>query len=234
MKTCLVLRHLAFEDLGVFEPVLRESGFVPDYRQAGVDRITDDEIAGAALVIVLGGPVGVYESDKYPWLTEEIRLVRERLAAGRPIIGICLGAQLMAAALGARVYPGPAKEVGWGAVTLTPEGLDSALVPLVGAPVLHWHGDTFDLPAGAVRLASTAITPNQAFAVGDHALALQFHVEADPERIECWLIGHTGELAALGIAPGDIRDRTHRVGQAAAEAGRAVLRRWLARIRLVV
>lgn len=231
MKTCLVIRHVAFEDLGIFEPALRDAGFAVDYRQAGVDAVTPEAMSAADLVVVLGGPIGVYETDKYPWLNDEIALIRGRLDAKKPLLGVCLGAQLMAAALGARVYPGPAKEIGWGAITLTPEGRDSALAPF-GSPeagVLHWHGDTFDLPAGAVRLASTAITPNQAFAIGDHALALQFHIEADPARIECWLIGHTGELDRLGIAPETLREQTRRAGAAATSAGLDTLRRWLAR-----
>ena len=236
MKTCLVIRHVAFEDLGIFESVLWAAGFEVVYRQAGIDAVSESEFLGVPLAIVLGGPIGVYETDKYPWVADEVALIRARLAAGKPLLGVCLGAQLMAAALGARVYPGPAKEIGWGAVTLTDAGLASALAPLAepGAEVLHWHGDTFDLPAGAVRLASTALTPNQAFVVGDTALALQFHVEADPAGIERWLIGHTCELDHAGIAPEMIRAQTRRAAPGAVRAGREVLRRWLAATGLAV
>ena len=228
---CITVRHVAFEDLGVFEPELRRSGWSIEYRQAGVDAVTPDEWTHADLVVVLGGPIGAYEVDAYPWLADLVDGMRGRIRAGRPLIGICLGAQLMAAATGARVLPGRRKEIGWGEVTLTAAGRDSPLRHLAGVPVLHWHGDTFDLPAGTESLASTAITPNQAFAIGSHALALQFHPEADAARIEAWLIGHTVELAAAGCDVGVLRAASQAHGAAAAEAGRALLRDWLARLR---
>ncbi|XUJ33596.1 glutamine amidotransferase-related protein [Bradyrhizobium japonicum] len=104
---------------------------------------------------MLGGPIGVYETERYPFLTREIDLLERRLAQGLPTLGICLGAQLMAKALGARIYAGGVKEIGWGSVTLTDAGQASSLKPLAeSAPVLHWHGDTFDLPDNAARLAS--------------------------------------------------------------------------------
>jgi len=224
---CLVIRHLAFEDLGVFAPVLTERGYEIDYRQAGVHALTQEEWLAADLGVVLGGPIGVYEQDRYPWLTLEMRRVGQRLRAGKPTLGICLGAQIIAAALGARVYPGTAKEIGWAPVSLTPEGQASPLHHLAGLPVLHWHGDTFDLPAGAQLLASSAITPHQAFAIGDQVLALQFHPEVDAGAIECWLIGHTAELGQAGVDVVALREASQRHGAAAALAGAAVLRDWL-------
>jgi GMP synthase (glutamine-hydrolysing) len=134
------------------------------------------------LLIVLGGPIGAYETDTYPFLAAEIALLERRLMHDRPTLGICLGSQLMAKALGARVFPGPLKEIGWGRIDLTEAGAGSSLASLGSedSEVLHWHGDTFDLPAGAVRLACNANYENQAFAFGQAALALQFHAEADP------------------------------------------------------
>jgi hypothetical protein len=120
------------------------------------------------LLIVLGGPIGAYETDTYPFLAAEIALLERRLMHDRPTLGICLGSQLMAKALGARVFPGPLKEIGWGRIDLTEAGAGSSLASLGSedSEVLHWHGDTFDLPAGAVRLACNANYENQAFAFG--------------------------------------------------------------------
>ena len=174
MKTVLAIRHVAFEDLGGFEAPLKATGYAIRYADMGVDRIAD--LPAPDLLAVLGGPLGAYEDDVYPFLRDEIALIATRLTAGQPTLGICLGAQLMARALGARVYPGPGKEIGWKALALTAPG-EKLLAPLT-VPVLHWHGDTFDLPQGATNLAATDICDHQAFAYGRHALAFQFHPEA--------------------------------------------------------
>jgi GMP synthase-like glutamine amidotransferase len=129
------------------------------------------------LLVCLGGPIGAYEEAAYPFLRDELALIERRLAAARPTLGICLGAQLMARALGARIYPAPAKEIGWGEVRLSEAGQKGPLRHFAGVPVLHWHGDTFDLPKGAELLASTVLCANQAFAFGRYALAFQFHPE---------------------------------------------------------
>lgn len=225
---CLVIRHLAFEDLGIFAPVLQEAGYALRYVQAGVDTLDREEWLKADLAIILGGPIGVGQEDVYPFLREERALTQARMACGRPLLGICLGAQLMAAALGARVYAGRRKEIGWGSVTLTADGRRGALAELDNAPVLHWHGDTFDLPRGAELLASSEITPHQAFSAGKGCLALQFHPEVDAQRMETWLIGHCCELDFAGVSPVGIREDAGRLGNAARNAGQAFLRRWLA------
>ncbi len=133
------------------------------------------------------------------FLREEIGLLEQRLAAGRPTVGICLGAQLMARALGARVHSGPEKEIGFAPVALAGEGRASCLAAFDGSPVLHWHGDAFELPGGAVRLASTRACENQAFAYGRNAIGFQFHPEAGGGGFERWLIGHAFELAQAGV-----------------------------------
>jgi GMP synthase (glutamine-hydrolysing) len=153
-----------------------------------------------------------------------------RLAAGKPTLGICLGAQLMARALGARVYPGRAKEIGWIPLTLTQAGAQ-ILAPFEGHPVLHWHGDVFDLPRGAVNLACTPGCDQQAFAYRGHALAFQFHPEAWPSGFERWLIGHAVEIAATkNISVPQLRAAMREHGAASATRGQTVLADWLSRL----
>ncbi|HEY1506298.1 MAG TPA: glutamine amidotransferase [Stellaceae bacterium] len=227
MSTIIAIRHLVFEDLGSFEGVLKARGHDIRY----IDAVTDDLAAlphdAPAPLFVLGGPIGAYEEALYPFLRDELRFIEKRFAAKLPIFGICLGAQLMARALGARVYPAKAKELGWAPISLADAGQRSVLAPLGSGPVLHWHGDTFDLPHSATRLASTAICENQAFSLGTHALALQFHVEAEAKGLERWYVGHTMELAAEKIAVPTLRIQTQERAPAAAARGNACLTAWL-------
>jgi len=235
MKEVIAIRHLAFENLGTLAPVLSGRGYRVRYLDAGVDDLAGIDPVKPALLVVLGGPIGARQVDQYPFLSKELRLVERRLEAERPILGICLGAQLMALALGSRVYPGETKEIGWGPIRLTAAGRVSCLEPLSACnyQVLHWHGDTFDLPAGARRLASTEVTENQAFALGEYALGLQFHLEVEAAEIERWLVGHAHEIAALeGADPRGIRGDTGRFGPALASSAVSCFQHWLARSRL--
>jgi GMP synthase (glutamine-hydrolysing) len=162
-------------------------------------------------LIVMGGPMGVSESDRYPFLTPEIALIRRAADARLPVLGICLGAQLIAASLGARVFPGPQKEIGWYPVEVTaPEDDLTRGLPLrfMG---FHWHGDTFDLPAGARRLFRSSLYENQGFRWGRNVLALQFHFEVSAEMVGEWLedSGCRAEMAALpDVDPETIRRQT--------------------------
>ena len=227
MKTCLAVRHVAFEDLGLLGPLLAARGYQVRYHDAGIAPFDAQTLVVPDLVVVLGGPIGVYETEAYPFIAAEIAAVAARLAAGKPMLGICLGAQMMAAALGGRVAPGPVKEIGWAPLTLTDAGEASVLAPLGIAPVLHWHGDNCELPAGCTRLASTMHCPVQAFVRRPSQLALQFHLETEPERFESWLIGHTVELGKAGIDPRTLRKQVHALGPATRALGAKVLGSWL-------
>lgn len=234
MKNVLVLRHVSFEDIGTLGEVLAARGLRARTIEVGVDELGIEDPLEPALLVVLGGPIGANEQDRYPWLAEEVGLLHARLQADRPTIGICLGAQLMARALGARVYPGPAKEIGWSPLALTQDGRRSALAPLDGAitSMLHWHGDTFDLPADAILLASTPLCRHQAFAWGTSALGLQCHPEAAAAQLERWLIGHAFELAQAGVSLDDLRAATRRHGPMLARQARESFNRWLGQVGL--
>jgi GMP synthase (glutamine-hydrolysing) len=224
---CIAIRHLKFEDLGSFEEVLIQGGFAVEYLEAGPHALDNWNDDAADLVVVLGGPIGVNEVADYPWLQQEIDLIGHRLRQDRPTLGICLGAQIMAAALGGAVYPGRAKEIGWGPLQLAPAAQNVGLQALAHWDVLHWHGDTFDLPEGASLLASTDLTPHQAFSFGRAALALQFHAEAHGAQMEPWLIGHTLELRNAGIDINQLRQAGLKDAAEKASAGQAMLKQWL-------
>jgi GMP synthase (glutamine-hydrolysing) len=168
-------------------------------------------------LVVLGGPISVYDRDGYPFIDAEIELLSSRLAAQSPTLGICPGAQLMAAALGARVYPGSrGKELGWAPIHTTSNcSIPSWFKPLLKPTlrVLHWHGDTFDLPDGAERLAETADYANQGFVVGNFATALQFfHPEVTVRGLERWYVGHATELAQASVRVPHLREASHTFG----------------------
>ena len=228
MPQTLAIRHVPFEDLGLLGSLLAERRHAVRYVEAPTADFRTVDALAPDLLVVLGGPIGVYENDRYPFIDAEIALLERRLAAGKPTLGICLGSQLMARALGARVYPSGVKEIGWAAIELTSEGAKSCLKHLV-TPVLHWHGDTFDLPAGAIRLASTPACRNQAFSAGPRALALQFHAEALGTPLEAWFVGHACEIDATpAVSVPVLRADTQRFSAALEQAGRACFSAWLA------
>jgi GMP synthase (glutamine-hydrolysing) len=184
--TLLVLQHIACEPPAAFEEELRSRGLELvrvelDEGEAIPER---DDFAG---IVVMGGPMGAYEEDEHPWLAEEKSYLREAVERDVPVWGVCLGAQLLAASLGARVYRGPEAEVGLLPVELTEAAADDPVFASAppSFPTLQWHGDTFDLPDGATLLARSPAYRNQAFRVG-RSYGLQFHVEVTPELAAQW------------------------------------------------
>jgi GMP synthase (glutamine-hydrolysing) len=191
----VVFQHEEHEGPGLLGPVLQEAGFTLVRRSRQVRR----EDVGAELVVVLGGPMGVYEADQHPFLREELAALAERLANGRPCLGICLGAQLLAAAAGAEVFPGKnGLEVGVGPVRWTQEAQkDAVFAGPKRTVVAHWHGDTYSPVPGAALLASTDRYTQQAFRLGS-SYGLQFHLELTAEELGRWLDRGAEGLAAQG------------------------------------
>jgi GMP synthase (glutamine-hydrolysing) len=230
----LVLQHIACEPPGVFEDVLRERG-------AELHRIELDE--GEALpdwreydaIVAMGGPMSANDDGELRWLAAEKSLIAEAVRADIPYWGVCLGVQLLAASLGARVYSGPEPEVGLLPVSLTDEARDD---PVFGeAPrelvTLQWHGDTFELPGGAVRLASSPVYANQAFRVR-RAYGVQFHLEVSPEMAREWAevpeyVASLERTLGRAAAPALVAAVAERAGEMRAE-GRALFERWLDRV----
>jgi GMP synthase (glutamine-hydrolysing) len=209
MRKLLVFQHSAREPLGVFDPMLRRAGFRIRYVNFSRQPDQRPDVSRYNGLVVLGGPMNVDQADRFPHLTTEIEAIREALARGIPILGICLGAQLLAAALGAHVRPNHVREIGWYRLHPTAAaGGDPLCRHLTGDPhVFQWHAYTFDLPPGAVHLASTPTCPNQAFRFGDRAYGLQFHLEADGHLIQRWL--HVPEYRSEAEAAGPGRHLEH-------------------------
>ena len=224
-KTIYAIQHLAFEDLGSLEDIFYQLGFRIRYFEAGVDDLTP-ALNYEGLTVILGGQIGVYEEEDYPFLTDEIRLLQQRLASKKPTLGICLGAQLIARALDAKVYAGHQKEIGWGELEIKPIE-HNILEPLEGVSVLHWHGDTFDLPEHATLLASSPLYPHQAFSIDQHVLALQFHIEVAEDMFERWLIGHTCELRQGKFSIPQLREENSLHAQHLEHAAYHVIKQFL-------
>lgn len=197
MQPVLVFRHVRFEHLGRIAPALEINGIGWEY----VDESGDPDLDSVAGLISMGGPMSA--NDDLPCLRRELRSIEQAVAAGKPVLGVCLGAQMIAKALGAKVYKNRVKEIGWAPVYWTEEAGRDALFGGLSEPetVLHWHGETFDMPVGAERLAWSDGCRNQAFRVGAGVYGLQFHLEVTPEMVAGWCredenAGDMRELAA--------------------------------------
>jgi GMP synthase-like glutamine amidotransferase len=197
-KRVLAFRHIPFEGLGLIHALLEERGISVEYPDLYLPGAPVPDITQAAGLIFMGGPMSV--NDDLPWLHQELQLISRALERGQPVLGVCLGAQLIAKALGAKVYRNAVKEIGWFEIHLTEAGARDALFAGVGPAetVFHWHGETFDLPPGAEWLAWSEACRHQAFRAAAGVYGLQFHLEVTPGMIENW--------CAQDANQGDVRE----------------------------
>ncbi|MEZ0361077.1 MAG: gamma-glutamyl-gamma-aminobutyrate hydrolase family protein [Hydrogenobacter sp.] len=199
----LAIRHVHVEHLGLLEPILKDMGFELDYMDTAQGERLKRSLEDYSLIVVLGGYMGAYEEYLYPFLSYEFRLIEEALKLDVPLIGICLGSQMLAKVLGAKVYRGEkGKEIGWFEVYKRNDHIYFEEFPQ-RLKVFQWHGDTFDLPSGAVRVYSSEKYENQAF-VYKRAVGLQFHIEVDKNMIKDWMKIYKDELEKEGINPKEL------------------------------
>lgn len=226
----IVLQHVQCETLGTIADALAAKGVEAQYVRSHEGDKIPSELGDAAGLIVMGGPMGVYEQDLHPFLREELHLIESALQHERPILGVCLGSQLLAAALGASVRKNTAKEIGWYSVTLTPSGREDSLWTGVSAAFMgfHWHGDIFDLPREAVSLAFSGLTPCQAFRYGRNVYGFLFHMEVTAEMVEAMVDTFQDELRQEGIDGRDLITKAGDYLSQLQQIGASVYRRWAA------
>ena len=176
-------QHVPFEGLGAMEGWLTARGHTLACTRFYAGETAPTTVDGFDWLIVMGGPMNVNQYRDFPWLKAEKRVIRDAVAAGKRVLGVCLGAQLIADALGGKVYQNEEREIGWFPVMAVPEGKESPLAFPAETVVFHWHGDTFSLPPGGVWLARSEACEHQAFAVGARVLGLQFHLEMTPDDV---------------------------------------------------
>ncbi len=233
MRRLLVFQHVPFEILGIFHPMLKQRGFRIRYVNFARHPEARPDVTQYNGLVVLGGPMSAHQHDAFPHLPWEMQAIRRAIDAGMPVLGICLGAQLLSLACGGRVERGPVPEIGWYDVSPTAAAAsDPVLAPLTRTqPIFQWHEDVATVPDGAVHLASSAGCPNQAFRIGDRAYGFQFHLEVDEPLIERWLNVpvHVQELSDLRgqIDPQAVRRETVERIAASEELGRDVFSRFV-------
>lgn len=228
-KTALIIRHVPYEGVAAYRAPIEAAGYRVDRIDVADPAFSQLDLTEHDLLIMMGGPMGVYEQEEHPWIACQLRRLARRIEADRPTLGVCFGAQMIAAAMGARVFQGPHMEIGFHPVELHDPG--SPLRHVAEVPVLHWHGDTFDLPEDVELLASSALYRHQAFRRGPNILALQFHAEMglDP-RFDAWIEEGPAALARAGVAEADLRVAHDEHGPTAVAAGQAMIAEWLTQL----
>ncbi len=228
MKSGLIIRHVPVEGIAGFREPVEAAGYQLDRIDVSDPAFSTLDLREPDLLIMMGGPMSVYEQDHHPWIACQQRRLAQRLELDRPTLGVCFGAQLIAAALGGEVFRGPGKEIGFAPIAIRDTGTATPLRHLEGQPVLHWHGDTFTLPEGTELLASSDRYEHQAFRRGTNVLALQFHAEMGlDERFHTWTEQWTDDITAGGTTAERLRADHEAHGPQAVAAGRAMIAEWL-------
>ncbi len=230
-KNIWMVVHEQAGDIGSYGLFLRQHGIEPTILVAKETDFSALDARTPDVVIVMGGPMGVYEAGMYPWMTPEIKFIERRIGADKPLLGVCLGSQMIAHALGSPVFKGEAgKEIGWTAVTMNEAGLRSPLRYFDRSQTLvsQWHGDTFDLPKGAVLLGSNDQYENQAYAYGDHVVATQFHPEMTAEVFRRWMLDPANELPEVNLSRDYLNEGSRIYGPGLLNSNFQFFRSWLA------
>jgi GMP synthase-like glutamine amidotransferase len=224
----VAFRHVPFEGLGLIEPALEDHGISVEFPDLFRDHAVLPDFTTADGLIFMGGPMSA--NDDLPYLQSELRIIRQAVERGQPVLGVCLGSQLIAKALDAKVYKNPTKEIGWFDVHLTDAGRQDPLLSALDGTeaVFHWHGETFDLPSGAAWLAYSEVCRHQAYRIGSNTYGLQFHLEVTPEMISDWCVqdANCGDVRELK-APVDPNLHAPRL----ASLSRLVFGRWCSLVR---
>ncbi len=228
MSKVWVLQHTPCETLGAIEDAIRQAGFQSHYVRGYEGDPIPTGPEGAAGLVVMGGPMGVYEQDRFPFLTHELRLIERTVAAGLPVLGVCLGSQLLATALGATVRKGKRKEIGWYRVFLESGASADSLFQAAPAEfdAFHWHGDIYDVPPGAVKLARSSLTGCQAFRHGAKVYGILFHMEVTAGLAACMREAFGEELSQENIDSSKFAQETEAKLPALQPIGAGVFSQW--------
>ncbi len=228
MSKVFVLQHVQCETLGIIADALVSRGIMAQYIRPFLGEAVPKGLNDAAGLVIMGGPMGVYDYREYPFLSSEIKLIERALYQDKPILGVCLGSQLLAAALGVQVVKGEKKEIGWHPITLTEHAATDSLFEGVvpSFMVYHWHGDIFPLPPDAVSLASSMLTKVQAFRYREKAYGLLFHMEMTEGLILAMTNTFAAELKGMSMHPGEIIGKINQHLPPLQEIGKRVFGRW--------
>ena len=229
MAKIYVLQHHPVENLGSIADALEGAALAWQYVRVHEGQPVPTEMKGAGGLIVMGGPMGVYQTDRYPFLRDEMALINDAIRQNRPVLGVCLGAQIVAAALGAKVDRNPrGKEIGWHPIRLEPAAKQDRLMrdlPETLTP-FHWHGDIVELPAGAVSLAASEKTPCQAFRYGDKTYGFQFHFEVTSTSVSAMADAFVKDLNREQINADEMIAKSAQFAPPLAQIADKVFSRW--------
>ena len=230
MADICVLQNVHCEDLGLIEQILPGYGLTPHYVQTFAGEPVPKKLKNAAGLVIMGGPMSVYDHRQYPFLLDAMKLIDQVLKAEKPVLGICLGSQLLAAALGADIRRGPQKEIGWHEVELSAASRSDRMWTGVEPRFMgyHWHGDIFSLPDGAMSLASSQLTRHQAFSYGDRVYGLLFHMEVTEKMVQDMVGTFADELDQEKLDGREILAQTNQYIQSLQGIGYTAFQNWAA------
>ncbi|WP_298168745.1 type 1 glutamine amidotransferase [Acidithiobacillus sp.] len=237
MTKILVLQHHPEEGLGSLQHILAAQKHQTEVHRLDLGVPVPDDLADYGALIIMGGPMSVHDTDQYPWLLTEQQIIRRAVSEELPVLGHCLGGQLIAQAMGGQITPNPdGPEIGWWPVTKNPEAMSSVWLQELPDTftLFHWHGETFSLPSGAVPLLSSGLCTQQAFAIGKHCLALQGHPEVTPAMVQAWTESMADDLqqTGAGIQPSrTIHNHLEHKCEELLGSAVAIYRPWLGQLR---